>query len=472
MAKAYKEQYLNIPKGYEGSVPNNGKNPFSNHAAHQQMIVRSTYFAAEMYEQLKKRLPVNSVALQPMSVDLDEQGYLTLRSPNELPPSVLYVDFFAYYAPERAQIALPESFGKYLSSVVSVHTSVDGAPETFGAIAGMKQVPLRAGQRNQADDGNGLHGNLVTFLNDWLVEQCAKQADQKPEKGDDDVVLPSCVSKPDTPAENGGINKEKIVRERPFKPGHYFELPLVEYAMNVEELTEQSTTPGGNLSESPGRKVLGAYADVIVEALNVIDHEKAVEADRRLYAAMFDPDVGAMKGGDTLTPDKAIKAALIQKFESTEREFLAQSDQKFIDTTYKATFGDEIRKTLLVEDEIHGKLVQSQTMEFAAGMLQIGLGVGGVALGSSVAMASQLVNQVSKMMLDRSNVLKEQGSAFDKHFRRVNDDIFQFTVEHVGGKTAHIQTRGLADLRAKMQALYRKIVSGEIDVDIRPSKPQ
>jgi len=170
MAKAYQEQYLNISKGYTGGSSKKTKDPFENETPHRQMLVRSTYFAMEMYEELKKRLPPNSVALQAMSIDLDDQGYLTLKSPNTLPPSVLYVDFFAYFAPQRALIALPESFGKYLSSVISVHTSVEGSPETLGALAGMKQTPLRlVSERRSVDTRETLQSNLVTFLNDWLV---------------------------------------------------------------------------------------------------------------------------------------------------------------------------------------------------------------------------------------------------------------------------------------------------------------
>src|SRR5947207_14900869 len=118
LEKAYREQYLNIskdPSSSRGTL----KGELDNDAPDQQMIVRSTYFTVELYEQLRKRLPPNSVTLQPMSIDLNEQEYLTLESPNKLPPSVLYVDFFAYYAPERTRIALPETFGKFLSSIMS-----------------------------------------------------------------------------------------------------------------------------------------------------------------------------------------------------------------------------------------------------------------------------------------------------------------------------------------------------------------
>lgn len=467
MARAYSEQYLNAPKGYQGFSSRGAIDPFDNKGGHQQMLVRSTYFAAEMYEQLTKRLPPKSVALQPMSIDLDEHGFLALRSPNKLPPAVLYIDFFAYYAPKRAFIALPESFGKYLSSVVSVHTSVDGAPDTFGAIAGMKQVPLRGGQRHLTADGNGLRGNLVTFLNDWLAEQCSRA--EKSEKGSDEVLLPRCAGAEGRITET--VGNEKIIRERPFKPGYYFELPLVEYAMDLEELTVQSKIPGGNLSEPPARKVFGAYADVIVEALNVIDHEKAIAADRRLYAAIFDPDLASTKEEAVSISERAAKMAVIEKFEGAEREFLSHSDRKFIDTTYKSTFGDELRKTLLSEEEVHSKLVQGLTMEFVAGMMQAGLAFGGGALGSSAASMAQLVNQLTTMMLERSAMLKEQGSAFDKHFKRVNDDVIQFTMEQVGGKVAQIQTTGLADLRTKMQALYRQIVNGKLDDDPKPARP-
>src|SRR5688572_10950719 len=48
MAKAYSEQYLNAPKGYQGFSSRGAIDPFDNKGAHQQMLVRSTYFAAEM----------------------------------------------------------------------------------------------------------------------------------------------------------------------------------------------------------------------------------------------------------------------------------------------------------------------------------------------------------------------------------------------------------------------------------------
>lgn len=471
MARAYKEQYLNVPKGPTWNESDE-KTPFDNEYAHQQMLVRSTYFAAEMYEQLKKRLPPNSVALQPMSIDLDGQGYLTLRSPTKLSPSVLYVDFFAYYSPKRAYIALPETFGKYLSPVVSVHTSIEGSRDTFGAVAGMKQIPLRAERNSQAGaNGRGFRGNLVTFLNDWLADQCSNNSNNPQEKSETETDFPSCATNQNSPINASGFNKEKITRERPFKHGQYFELPLVEYAMSVEELADQSKGPEGNLSNPPSRKILGVYADVIIEALNVIDHEKAVKTDRRQYAAIYDPEIAAVNDTELLTTERGSRLALIRKFEATEKEFLTRSDQKFIDTTYKGTFGDAIRKTMVSEEEVHSKLVQSQTMDFLAGMLELGIQVGGAPLGSSGAMASQLVNKITQMMVERSNVLKEVGSAFDKHFKRVNDEIFEFTVDQVGGKAVNIQSTGLADLRAKMRALYREKVLPLGSDDDAPKHP-
>jgi hypothetical protein len=195
LKKAYREQYFNISKSANSSR-GTVKNELDNDAPDQQMIVRSTYFAVEFYEQLRKRLPPNSVALQPMSIDLDEQGHLTLNSPNTMTPAVLYVDFFAYYAPERTRIALPETFGKFMSSVISVHTSFNGSPETFGAIAGMKLIPPSIGGRNpDAGGGDGLRGNLLTHLNDWVKTRCSTRQTDKAQESGDDRHVPVCTSK-------------------------------------------------------------------------------------------------------------------------------------------------------------------------------------------------------------------------------------------------------------------------------------
>ncbi|MEJ2178033.1 MAG: hypothetical protein P8Y12_08810, partial [Gammaproteobacteria bacterium] len=70
----------------------------------QQIALRSTYLALELYYQLREKLPENSIALQPTVLSFD--GFnLTQTEASDAPASFFFVDLSAVVLPQNLDVA-------------------------------------------------------------------------------------------------------------------------------------------------------------------------------------------------------------------------------------------------------------------------------------------------------------------------------------------------------------------------------
>ncbi len=383
------------------------------HHARRKIYFESMYFVSEFYGQLAKRLPRGTVILQATSIDQNNKGQLYLRSDGTLPPAVLYVDFFTYFAPLRSYVGLPETAGKFVTPLISVYTSYKGSPETFGAVAGVKVTPLTTGGTEpNSGVANGLGGNLLTFFNN-------------------------------VPGSNGGSTPKpkKVLSGPPYKGGHYFQFPIIEFAMEVDEIKAQASQPGGFYDTPPSHKIFGAYADIIVEALNELDHKSAIEVDRRSYARMYDSALAKKSATGNLSENEFRRMKYIERFEAEEHRFLTVNDREFIGRTYKSNFGDQVRAMMVAEEDLRGK-----TNRAAATMIVSGMAA--AAVGTRTGYMDMSYWQIFQRTLENLT------HSFNRHFGKVNEESFGYVIQ-VGEEKISIRTNELDELRKITRKIYR-----------------
>jgi hypothetical protein len=358
--------------------------------AFDEALLKTNYHVHEFYRILSARLPPGSVVLQPAFLDIrgSEASYMV---PNEGIPAALRVDFMMYSHPRlysNGRPWSPNSYARNLSPLMAIRISAGVASESRSDIAGMDDLPPMPAAR----------GRQPSILLQFLA-----------------------VSK-------SGKSKQK---SRDYK-----NIPVVEY--HIPDDKWLSFLDSGIDGVPPGHDLFSTYADIVVECLNTIETETAVDGEKAAYYSLYDANAAS----------DSERSALLDQFIDAERQFVHEQGMLYSDNLYRGDFGSSMRERILAEvdtDEKAGRADKMAALSMGAGMLLGGLtnGLAGAATGGgSLANGYSTLADIAKI-----------SESFDSSFAEIG--LRQKTVSvDLGNQERSIQAQTLDELRRDFRALY------------------
>lgn len=296
-----------------------------------EAINKTAYFAIEFYHILTRKLPSQSVILQPLEVFLDDYGRLVTRPVNMYPPSVLIIDFFIYRTPEKdITKEVPLTFGDLVSPLISIQTSPEASPSTFGAISYVD--PLVPFVHNLDSTRGGAKDNGHAFI--------------------------KYLSNPDSTKSLGVPTTSKQPRGK----NQILNFPLLNLKMKHAAIEAQAQSMSINSEKSPFFTAISAHINATIDALNTIDHSLATRIGNKHFIELYDPALSNKLSSSNLGQDDYFKLQLIHKFKSLERKFLAKQCQDYYNRLFLGDYGKSIRKLMISEMKYIAK-VRDNTSE-------------------------------------------------------------------------------------------------------------
>lgn len=438
-AKAvFKEQYASQRLSFPPDTRSEGSAPLVENVE-LEALNKTGYYVFELYQALQKKLPPNTVLLQPTIISLDNNGELIERAEEEFPPSVLYADFFAYVYPTRPMTYEPQTFGDLITPLLTVRTALAAAPTTLGTLVGTQY--LLTPPDNIAYELDGSH-SLGRTLIDYL------------RNGMSDTHI-----------------FEHVVTARPLQRDKVFAFDLTEVEMNQDQLKAQAETEGPvPFEDLPAKPVMELYANVIVDALNVVDHDLATREARRKYISRIDPELAQaypLPPGEDI-PVVQRKINLLRVIEAAERKTLAQSSAKSLTEIYHGEFGQNMRQQFLVELEHAEKMRSNMKGQIAGQVMGILLaGVGGVmesralarndsALYSNSFSMKQSAMQASLSGYQLQGARSHLSTEFESALASVRESQLEYSIKLEGEGVIKIQADNLRGARNKFRSIYAK----------------
>lgn len=395
-------------------IPNSPRNPWP----FTDSLIKTNYYVLEFYEALRARLPENTVALQPQRI-VWPRGTFEASTGHEVPPAVVHVDFMTYVHPYKFLTNDSNTFGKYISPLVTIRTSPAAAPQTRGALAGTQALRPKVHTPVGKGAAEGLGYTLIDRFND--------------------------VSK----GEEAPLD---VVSAGPLKPGQYLEVPQANITMDEEAVLRAAATPGGLPDgAAPSRPVMESLAGIVIQALNAVDHQAAVREDMTRYIAAFDTGLSSRFAANGLSAADAAKLALIHEFIALERAFLGEHDRNLRATTYRGAFGDSVRQLLAGEMQHYADFWGQQIM---ASMLILGTG-----LASGAATGNYMPSTLWDIYFQSEQSKEALDNAFERHFAGVRTQQMEFTVR-LSDKVRKIRVGSLRELRDECARIYSEEFGG------------
>jgi hypothetical protein len=376
-------------------------------------LLKTNYYVQEFYQALRSRLPENTVALQPQRLTVKGSRIVPTVG-YRLPPAVLYVDFLTYEHPHKFLTNDPNTFGAYISPIVSVRTRAQAALETRGALVGTQELRPKSHTWVGKRASSGLGYTFINFLND-----------------------------------RGGQGTEaklNIVSKGPIKAGQYLELPQVTADLGSDATRQAAGSRGGLSGDSvPSIKVTRSLSNAVLQALTIVNHKRAVGRDLVGYIASFDRALAKRYATNSLVRGDRAKMIAIYEIIALERAFLSEQDQQLFKTSYRGAFGDSIRQLLAGEMQHHTDFWQNQVV---SSLLILGTG-----LASGSATGNYMPSSLWGIYFESEKSSEALNTAFERHFSGVRDKQIEFSIT-VANKSYRIKVTNLKDLRRKCRKIY------------------
>jgi hypothetical protein len=207
------------------------------------------------------------------------------------------------------------------------------------------------------------------------------------------------------------------------KSRDYKNIPVVEY--HIPDDKWLSFLDSGIDGVPPGHDLFSTYADIVVECLNTIETETAVDGEKAAYYSLYDANAAS----------DSERSALLDQFIDAERQFVHEQGMLYSDNLYRGDFGSSMRERILAE------------VDTGAGMLLGGLtnGLAGAATGGgSLANGYSTLADIAKI-----------SESFDSSFAEIG--LRQKTVSVDLGnqeRSIQVQAQTLDELRRDFRALY------------------
>lgn len=400
--KAYYDAYFNSPIG--GSLNMNSLDTQDARVAADSILLKSTYFALSLYDELRERLPADTVLLSPHALKLDANGELTSEpvTAAESLPSVLTVDYVSYTFPDASKMmgSQPLTFGDIVTPMVVVHTDHRAEPPTNGLLlSSAPMTPVAAGgAREEAMES--------------LANLQAGTFETQPRELDYISFL----------KRDPGRNVASIGLSMTSETHAVQQYPLEKVLLDRYALSRLTYDPSGDVD--PLAKVFSAHlAERVVDLLNDVDMEKAVMVQRAAAVARFDPNLAALTLVGEGDPGVETRFRFAERLLETERRFLSVQSQKMYDGIRNGEYGENVRELISAEYGVlqeRRRLANQQNMATAVAVL--GVVAAGVAASQGENfdaldyIALDLATDVSMMAVVQAISLNQQSKAVGRNF--------------------------------------------------------
>lgn len=413
---------------------------------------KTIYYVNELYKSLSDRLPEDGVILVPQRIINKDDHFIAANLEDiGLPPAAIVVDFFTY-TESRDDILNPDAlltFGNLITPMMQATTAKSAMPETNGALILTKGL---YSVKNDINQTKGAYGGATHTIIDHLNAGSSNDTD--------------------LPRKHG----------LPYELGKVMSLPLSVVDVGGEKLENLDT--GWNkydMSIITKEAFVNVYVNAIIDILNKIDIELALDAGRQKYISYFDPELG--KNETPLSQKDQTKLLAIKAFEKTEVKYLSKGSQYLYDAIYNGVYGDSIRSMTLNEyDYIKQQrdlADKEASAKFGKGLntfMSIAAGaMAGVAASdsrlsydqrqqiSSDLQSSALISAQTAEKLDKEKEALglakfDLTNSFEKNFRHLYFDQLKKTSVMVEG-TNEITAKTVRQLREQLVMLYNKTFS-------------
>jgi hypothetical protein len=396
----------------------------------EQYLSNNAYYVQEYYRTLSKKLPPNSIILQPQIITVDSEGQFTYQNQAMLPPSILTIDFLAYTTPyfyTSGQPGYLATFGNQLYVEPTVYTS-----KGF-----RKTIPLAS------------HNNF--YINSQTNSKCYGWLNLLNSLNHDDkihrwtrIYSHGFTTKVPTTS-NAFISYDKFTHFHSFKGSE-------------ELMRAQAKSKEGNIDQSVFSSQWDFYGSAVTSILNNMDIAALKIEKISEYAQTYDSALsGKLKTQpmQTLTDSEQAKVTLLSEFIKAEREFLTKQDQTFSDYLYKGDFGNSFRLQKLAEVDYLKKTHRMQAQNYLTGLAARTLAGYSVAMNgmSGVGLASSLLALKESGDRSTNQAIFNLSNVMTHHLSRTSDAQYEVVINTSKGSQT-IKTNSIQDLRNQFFQLY------------------
>ncbi|MBK1659625.1 hypothetical protein [Paracraurococcus ruber] len=418
---------------------NANQRPADMTGASTEALSKTAQLALDIYQDLSARLPNGAVRLQPTEIDLRQtrtSGGLPMsldgwpdalyeRSTVEYPPAAIYLDVFAFVDPYH-RTGTPTTFGSLVAPLVTIRTSPAAVPATGGAIAIPDAfLPYTRAVRSRAPAARGRGVTFIEYLN----------------------------SAQGVPADGETLPPDRLTEGLDGVPGKVLVLPVAQFDLGTESLSTPS-----KVKEAQAR-LFSAYQQIVVTALNGIDPTVALEADRRRYVALFDPQLAARVASGQAVPGDTERMSLLRQFERAEWRMLSLQDEDFIRNTVGGTWGNSMAEVRRQEERFRQDLERARSRAEMASMVTF---MSGAMSNMALSRVNPMQATMNNLQLSMTTMAQQQAAnqeladitrSFVSRIEGIYRESVRFTFE-VAGQTFEVQARSLGELRARMRKIY------------------
>lgn len=376
-------------------------------------LLKTTYFALRLFDELSQSLPEASVILVPATLSLDHGGKLELVNEIEAAlPSVL-IDFFAWVPAGWAYYGIGTTpmatVGRVLYPVISARTDPEVLPETKGAIFGTSTLdPLLV-----PGSGPGAYGGMGASIAELI--------------GDHRPAAQRKVSDWDTRPRP--FSKSTFSQSRPWTRGRYVSLPRISLA-----LTEPDENGRPGFSED-----ISVISMLVSDALADMNSERHVVELAKTRIGFYEPNPSDLTANEP-------QSVVLREIVAAETEYSTAQSRALRDGLLNQDWARAIERNL--EDE-HSQMKSAATMEVA--MFFVGAAAAG-ALGAAGGQATGA--SVGSSLIESGRLaVQNTAMAIDQALSSARSEQLSVSIE-IGGQESQITAANFEELRTKLRNLY------------------
>lgn len=446
---AAKRQYYKAfrSKAIGGTVGTKGSEVDSDQVA-DSVIMKSSYFAMSLYDQLSKKLPANTVLLSPHIINEGADGKLT-SSPmasTETVPGAIKVDFatYSFPNPDKMMKKQPVTFGDLITPLITVSTDHRARPGTHGLI--MASEPISKAVYSQAKDSADAS---FSAIQSGTFEAAPQPLHMVAHLNGESASLPA------THALGKAARSKNSVAIYPL------------------EKLRLSKTSMANLAQGGSSDPLAApfsekVANHIIAMLNDTDLTKAGMVSRASAIARYDENLAPFALSGETSADFKARNRLSNALISQERKVLAAQSQKIYNATYAGEPGVQMREMMAAEYKLiedRREIAKQQNMATTASILgaiaAVGVASSGGGDSNTNAVLSRMITNMTALAVQKSIALNKQSKAMGSNFRLAMAPVLaeqvDVQVDLLDGSET-ISAASFAELQDKMQSAYSRKV--------------